>query len=125
MLPLVHACDADAAKTVSDNTKFGAAVYDQTTGAFLWGTKPDTAAVKAALEKTYHCLGITCAHVGGLLSSDGTTPEAGMGACADTVAPAEKKKGDEKHKVKIEVKAEGPLSKYTDAVKADLEKRKE
>ena len=46
-----------------------------------------------------------------------------MGACADTVAPAEKKKGDEKHKVKIEVKAEGPLSKYTDAVKADLESK--
>ena len=46
-----------------------------------------------------------------------------MGACADTVAPAEKKKGDEKHKVKIEVKAEGPLSKYTDAFKADLESK--
>merc|ERR1719236_459539 len=41
----------------------------------------DAAAVKAALEKTYRCLGITCAHVGGLLSSDGVTPEAGMGGC--------------------------------------------
>merc|ERR1719353_1894444 len=27
VLPLVHACDADAAKTVSDHMKFGAAVY--------------------------------------------------------------------------------------------------
>ena len=42
---------------------------------------PDTAAVKAALESTYACLGITCAHVGGLLSSDGVTPEAGMEGC--------------------------------------------
>ena len=123
VLPLVHACDAAAAETVRDHMKFGAAVYDKTTGAFVSGTKPDTSAVKAALESTYTCLGITCAHVGSLLSSDGTTPEAGMGACADTVAPAEKKKGDEKHKVKIEVKAEGPLSKYTDAVKADLESK--
>merc|ERR1719506_1192709 len=123
VLPLVHACDADAAKTVSDHMKFGAAVYDKTTGNFASGTKPDTAAVKAALESTYSCLGITCAHVGSLLSSDKVTPEAGMGTCPSTVAPAEKKTGDEKHKVKIEVKAEGPLSKYTDAFKADLESK--
>merc|ERR1719405_300680 len=102
--------------------KFGAAVYGKD-GAFASGSKPDTAAVKAALEKTYSCLGITCAHVGSLLSSDGVTPEAGMGTCPSTVAPAEKKTGDEKHKVKIEVKAEGPLSKYTDAFKADLESK--
>merc|ERR1719236_72902 len=50
VLPLVHACDAAAAKTVSDNMKFGVAVYDKTTGAFSSGTKPDTLAVKAALE---------------------------------------------------------------------------
>merc|ERR1719324_2233324 len=80
-LPLVHACDADAAKVVSDNMKFGVAVYDKTTGNFASGTKPDTSAVKAALEKTYSCLGITCAHVGSLLSSDGVTPEAGMEGC--------------------------------------------
>merc|ERR1719191_675384 len=81
VLPLVHACDAAAAKTVSDHMKFGAALYDKTTGAFASGTKPDTLAVKAALEKTYTCLGITCTHVGGLLSSDGVTPEAGMASC--------------------------------------------
>merc|ERR1719214_1885 len=80
VLPLVHACDAAAAKTVSDHMKFGAAVYGKD-GAFASGTKPDTAAVKAALESTYDCLGITCAHVGGLLSSDGVTPEAGMASC--------------------------------------------
>merc|ERR1719424_1603357 len=81
VLPLVHACDAAAAKTVSDHMKFGAAVYDKTTGSFTSGTKPDTGAVKAALEKTYTCLGITCAHVGGLLSGDGFTAEEGMEAC--------------------------------------------
>ena len=81
VLPLVHACDAAAAETVSDHMKFGAAVYDKTTGAFVSGTKPDTSAVKAALESTYTCLGITCAHVGSLLSWDGVTPEAGMEAC--------------------------------------------
>merc|ERR1740133_447208 len=63
VLPLVHACDAAAATVVKDNMFFGKAVYDKTTGAFTSGTKPDTAAVKAALEKTYTCLGITCAHV--------------------------------------------------------------
>merc|ERR1740115_22308 len=61
--------------------KFGAAVYDKTSGAFTSGTKPDTGAVKAALEKTYTCLGITCAHVGGLLNSAKTAAEAGMEAC--------------------------------------------
>merc|ERR1719353_1140237 len=81
VLPLVHACDADKAKIVSDHMKFGAAVYDKTTGNFASGTKPNTAAVKAALESTYTCLGITCAHVGSLLSSDGVTPYAGMEGC--------------------------------------------
>merc|ERR1719424_970573 len=64
VLPLVHACDAAAAKVVSDNMKFGAAVYDKTSGA-----------VTAALEKTYSCLGITCAHVGGLLNGAKTAAE--------------------------------------------------
>ena len=81
VLPLVHACDAAAASVVSDNMRFGAAVYNQSTGLFTSGTKPDTAAVKAALERTYACLGITCAHVGGLLSGDGVTAEAGMETC--------------------------------------------
>ena len=124
VLPLVHACDADCGKTVSDHMKFGAAVYDKTTGNFASGTKPDTAAVKAALESTYACLGISCASVGSLLSSDKVTPEAGMGTCPSTVAPAEKIAGDAKHKVKIEVKAEGVVSDYdTPAKRAPLESK--
>merc|ERR1719149_29813 len=86
VLPLVHACDAAAAKTVSDHMKFGVAVYDKTTGLFTSGTKPDTGAVKAALEKTYTCLGITCAHVGGLLNGAKTAAETGMETCIDYIA---------------------------------------
>merc|ERR1712028_92183 len=82
-LPLVHKCDAASAKTVSDHMFFGKAVYDKTTGAFTSGTKPDSAAVKAALEKTYTCLGITCAHVGGLQNGDKTAAEVGMETCVE------------------------------------------
>jgi Notch-like protein len=81
VLPLVHACNPAAASVVSDNVKFGAAVYDQTTGAYVSGTKPDTGAVKAALETTYACLGITCGQVGGLLNGARTAAEAGMEVC--------------------------------------------
>merc|ERR1719424_2813214 len=96
-LPLVHACDAAAAKTVSDHMKFGVAVYDKTTGAFTSGTKPDTAAVLAALEKTYTCLGITCAQVGGLLNGDKTAAETGMEDCTPAAAtPAAKITGAKK-----------------------------
>merc|ERR1740115_325235 len=35
-------------------------------GTYVSGTVPDFAAVKSALESTYACLGITCAHVGAL-----------------------------------------------------------
>merc|ERR1719424_953310 len=65
--------------------KFGVAVYTETTAEkdneFTSGTKPDTGAVKAALENTYSCLGITCAQVGGLLNGAKTAAEAGMEAC--------------------------------------------
>ena len=57
VLPLVHKCNVAAAKTISDEMKFG--LYDQ-------GDYPDFAAVKAAFESTYDCLGITCADVGSL-----------------------------------------------------------
>ncbi|EOD12039.1 hypothetical protein EMIHUDRAFT_247589, partial [Emiliania huxleyi CCMP1516] len=50
VLPLVHECNVAAAKTISDKMKFG--LYDQ-------GVFPDFAAVKAAFESTYDCLGIT------------------------------------------------------------------
>ena len=64
LLPLVHHCDAAAAKVVSDNMKFDGQTF--AVGGGITGTTPDTAAVKAALEKTYSCLGITCAQVGAL-----------------------------------------------------------
>merc|ERR1711957_1113730 len=56
---------------------------------YVSGKKPDTAAVKAALETTYACLGITCAQVGGLLNSAKTEAEAGMEACDDRGLPSE------------------------------------
>jgi len=124
VLPLVHACDAAAAKVVSDHMKFGAAVYDKTSGAFTSGTKPDTGAVKAALEKTYTCLGITCAHVGGLLNSAKTAAEAGMETCTDpTAAAADTTKitGDKKNQVSVQVKAAGDVSDYDATKKAAVE----
>merc|ERR1712232_406153 len=47
-MPVTH-----AAKTIADNMKVGA-------------TSTDFEAVKEAFEKTYSCIGITCADVGGL-----------------------------------------------------------
>ena len=70
VLPLVHECNVAAAKTISDEMKFG--LYDQ-------GEYPDFAAVKAAFESTYDCLGITCADVGGLSDTGVAT------ACQDAV----------------------------------------
>ena len=64
LLPLVHHCDAAAAKVVSDNMKFDGQTFP--TGGGIIGTRPDTLAVKAALESTYSCLGITCDQVGAL-----------------------------------------------------------
>merc|ERR1719483_1812413 len=120
VLPLVHACDAAAAKTVSDHMKFGAAVYDKTTGDYVSGTKPDTAKVKAALEKTYTCLGITCAHVGGLLNGAKTAAEAGMEDCTPAPTAAAAKITGAK-KVSVEVKAAGDVSDYDATKKAALE----
>jgi len=121
VLPLVHACDAASAKVVSDHMKFGTVVYDDTLTAdskYVSGTKPDTAAVKAALERTYSCLGITCAHVGGLLNKAKTAAEAGMETCTDTTPPAPVAKitGEKKNQVSVQVKAAGVVSDY-DATK--------
>ncbi|EOD33070.1 hypothetical protein EMIHUDRAFT_455896 [Emiliania huxleyi CCMP1516] len=69
VLPLVHECNVAAAKIISDEMKFG--LYDQ-------GEYPDFAAVKAAFESTYDCLGITCADVGGL------SPGGVAAACNET-----------------------------------------
>merc|ERR1712159_73700 len=64
ILPRIHACDASAARVISDNMNMEIAESARMSAGF--------AAVKEAFEKTYTCLGITCAHVGGLIV-DGET----------------------------------------------------
>jgi hypothetical protein len=68
VLPQVHQCDAAAAATIRDNVDITAAEP----------MKNGFAAVKAALESTYTCLGITCTDVGAY--SDTT-------ACEDHTTP--------------------------------------
>ena len=62
VLPLVHHCNTASAAVVSDNLKFG--LFPD--GVTDTGRYSDFAAVKAAFEDVYACLGITCAQVGGL-----------------------------------------------------------
>jgi hypothetical protein len=62
VLPLVNYCNSASAKIISDELKFGQ---------FDASDYPDWPAVKSAFESTYDCLGISCAHVGGLVGSDG------------------------------------------------------
>merc|ERR1740133_29705 len=83
VLPMVHACNAASATIVANHMKFGL-VFDTTTGAYVSGTVPDFAAVKSAIEDTYACLGITCAHVGALMN--GAAPYAGAEACTHASA---------------------------------------
>merc|ERR1712224_925255 len=72
ILPRIHACDATAAKTISDNMNMEIAPNARMSAGF--------AAVKEAFEATYTCLGMTCAHVGGLIL-DGTEYYEGAGPC--------------------------------------------
>jgi len=76
VLGMVHHCDATAASTIYANMKIegGTAAVD-------------FAAVKAAFESVYSCLGITCAHIGGLEISDGSY-YAGAEPCSDAAASA-------------------------------------
>merc|ERR1712118_63014 len=60
ILPRIHACDATAAKTIADNMNMEN---------FATKMKDGFEAVKAAFEKTYKCLGINCARIGGLIMS--------------------------------------------------------
>merc|ERR1740117_1551057 len=83
VLPMVHACNAASATIVANHMKFGL-VFDTTTGAYVSGTVPNFALVKSALEDTYACLGITCAHVGALMN--GAAPYAGAEACTHASA---------------------------------------
>ena len=58
VLPMVHACSPADAKIIDDHTKL---VDGRATGGAAQFTD-----VKAAFERNYACLGITCADVGGL-----------------------------------------------------------
>merc|ERR1719420_2037242 len=74
ILPRIHACDATAGKTISDNMNMEIAQNARMSAGF--------AAVKEAFEATYTCLGMTCAHIGGLILQDAEYYE-GAGPCED------------------------------------------
>jgi hypothetical protein len=59
ILPRIHACDASAAKVISDNMNMEISESARMSGGF--------GAVKTAFESVYECLGMTCASVGGLI----------------------------------------------------------
>merc|ERR1719157_303780 len=81
---MVHACNAASATIVANHMKFGLTFDAAGENPTPIASVPDFALVKAALEDTYACLGITCAHVGGLL--DGAAPYAGAEACTHASA---------------------------------------
>jgi len=70
VLPRVAACDVGAAQTISDNLAY-AATSPMSSG---------FAAVKAAFESTYACLGVTCEDIGGLIRA-GNDHYAGAEPC--------------------------------------------
>jgi len=72
VLPIVHACNADDAATISSNME----------------TFGDFPAAKAAFENNYACMGITCSDVGGLLNDDGGYFE-NAEPCGDTAGAAD------------------------------------
>jgi len=59
ILPRIHACDAKAAKVIEDNMNMEIAESARMAAGFK--------KVKEAFEKTYTCLGVTCAQIGGLI----------------------------------------------------------
>jgi hypothetical protein len=75
ILPRIHACDASAAKVISENMNMEISESDRMKAGFE--------AVKAAFEKTYKCLGMTCAHIGGLKLT-GTEYYEGFSPCKDS-----------------------------------------
>ena len=68
LLPQISNCDAAAATTVKSNMIPGANIPD------------GFAAVKAAVESTYRCMGIQCSDIGGLY--DGDSYYSGMEPCS-------------------------------------------
>jgi hypothetical protein len=72
VLPLVHYCSAEAAKTIYDNLKVGQ------------GLSANFASVKSAFESTYQCLGVRCEDVGGLYDTSTGTYYTGAEPCGST-----------------------------------------
>ena len=60
VLPIIHACDSQAATTIYENMKIASTV------------SVDFPAVKNAFESCYSDIGITCADVGGVVNNAGT-----------------------------------------------------
>jgi hypothetical protein len=78
VLPILHACSAGDAQFVYDNMRvdFG---------------KPDFKGVKAAFERNYECMGMTCANVGGVYNGvDGFYEHASP--CSDAKSSSSKSK---------------------------------
>jgi hypothetical protein len=101
VLPLISSCNADDAAVVSSNMKAGQLTDSNSDGLYDTGTFPSFSAVKAALEDTYPCLGITCGQVGAL--SGATT--GGRKACTPNAGY-----------FKIRFVAAGTVSDYTPSV---------
>jgi hypothetical protein len=109
VLPLVHHCNTASAAVVSDNLKFG---LFPTGGDAVTARHSDFAAVKAAFEDVYACLGITCAHVGSLVGASG--------AMAQECKPAEKIVTESPYSVTARVTAAGSVTDYGPMVLAAL-----
>jgi len=75
ILPRINYCDQDVAAMIVENLDVANASPMSTKG---------YAAFKTEVEKTYSCLGLTCADIGALQNSVGVFP--GMEACKDTDA---------------------------------------
>jgi hypothetical protein len=73
ILPRIAACDSDAAELISNNLKIQ---QDPMAAGF--------AAVKAAFERTYDCLSVTCKEIGGILGADGKAYADGAAPCDTT-----------------------------------------
>mmetsp|Transcript_55071 Transcript_55071/g.133798 ORF Transcript_55071/g.133798 Transcript_55071/m.133798 type:complete len:512 (-) Transcript_55071:94-1629(-) len=71
VLPIVHSCDANAARTIYENLQVGQ------------GGNADFSAVKKAFESVYPCMGITCAEVGGLYDPVTGSYQEGAAPCND------------------------------------------
>jgi hypothetical protein len=71
VLPILHACNEQDAKTVYDNMRVGN------------GKNAQFELVKGAFERNYGCMGITCKDVGGILSADNESYFDGAGPCTD------------------------------------------